>query len=156
MSISCRERRMAKPSHSGSGWFMKSPRLPQLAMKVQSKMTSYGVVPLVSLDGAAPGPVPRTDPSLATGEACRKDNVGQSNQKPKNGQSKESSNLNIVQFNLGGFGKKRQNLLISLTYTISILLFFRKPRKGKTPTLISPSTRLLIVNAINVKEPLLI
>ena len=46
----------------------KVTQTPQLAMKVQQKITRYGVVPVASLAGAAPGPVPRTDPPSATGQ----------------------------------------------------------------------------------------
>ena len=47
----------------------KVTQTPQLTMmKVQQTLFRYGVVPVASLAGAAPGPVPRTDPPSATGQ----------------------------------------------------------------------------------------
>ena len=75
-------------------------------MKVQTKMTRYGVGPVANLAGTAPGPVPRTDPPSATGNQSSI-NVGETNQKPKSGKAHKFSNLNILQFNIGGFSTKR-------------------------------------------------
>ena len=99
-------------------------------MKVQSKMTHYGVGPVESLAGTAPGPVPRTDPPSATGRS--KSKVVEPNQNSKPGQGKKTSSFNILQFNLGGFStKKRQNWLTILARMISTLLFYRKHNEEK-------------------------
>ena len=75
-------------------------------MKVQTKMTRYGVGPAANLAGTAPGPVPRTDPPSATGKQSS-ENVVNINQNPKPGHDKKFPSLNILQFNLGGFSTKK-------------------------------------------------
>ena len=131
-------------------------------MMKQQKITSYGVRPVESLAGMAPGPVPRMDPPPTTGQTKLNANivngkkkVGQNNQKSKqgNGQKFLHQSLNILQFNIDGFSNKKQNLPISLTKMISTLLFYRKPRKGNLQISISPTTLLPTVTARNVKEP---
>ena len=126
---------MTKPPHSGSGWLMKSPRLPPVAiMKVQSKITSYGVGPAASLAGTAPGPEPRTDPPPTTGQrrACSKKNVGHPNQKPSPGQPDRSQSLNIFQFNLDGLSEKKTELAHFLDKNNIHIAILQETRKGKS------------------------
>ena len=75
-------------------------------MKVQTKMTRYGVGPVANLAGTAPGPVPRTDPPSVTGKQSS-ENVVKINQNPKPGHDRKFPSLNVLQFNLGGFSKKK-------------------------------------------------
>ena len=100
-------------------------------MKVQTKMTSYGVGPVKPLAGTAPGPMPRTDPPSATGKQSSK-NVGETNQKPKSGQDQKFSNLNILQFNLGGFSKKKTEIEHFLDKHNIHVALFQETQKGKT------------------------
>ena len=99
-------------------------------MKVQRKMTSYGVGPVKPLAGTAPGPMPRTDPPSATGKQSSK-NVGETNQKPKSGQDQKFSNLNILQFNLGGFSKKKTEIEHFLDKHNIHVALFQETQKGK-------------------------
>ena len=99
-------------------------------MKVQTKMTSYGVGPVKPLAGTAPGPMPRTDPPSATGKQSSK-NVGETNQKPKSGQDQKFSNLNILQFNLGGFSKKKTEIEHFLDKHNIHVALFQETQKGK-------------------------
>ena len=121
---------MTKPPHSGSGWLKKSPRLPQLAiMTVQSKITRYGVGPVANLAGTAPGPGPRTDPPLATGQKSSKN--CKLNQKPNPGQDKEPPSFNILQFNLDGFEKKKTELAYFLDKHNVHIAILQETRKRK-------------------------
>ena len=99
-------------------------------MKVQQKLTRYGVVPVASLAGAAPGPVPRTDPPSTTGQeeqpAKHKETsktrangnpTGPQCQTPVSGgnegitkKKRKSGTLNILQFNASGIGTKKFEL----------------------------------------------
>ena len=100
-------------------------------MKVQSKITSYGVGPAASLAGTAPGPEPRTDPPQVTGR--RKSKVAEPNQKSKPGQGNKTSSLNIFQFNLGGFSKKKTELAHFLDkYNIHIAILQETIRGKET------------------------
>ena len=103
----------------------KVTQTPQLAMKVQQKITRYGVVPVASLAGAAPGPVPRTDPPSATGQreeqsakhskTCKTHAYGKPtdtpNQTPISDGTKKRKikpeTLNILQFNASGLRTKK-------------------------------------------------
>ena len=88
--------------------------------------------PVESLAGTAPGPVPRTDPPSATGQkACKENNVGQPNQKPKLGQGKKPSSLNILQFNLDGFSKKKTELAHFLDKHNIHIATLQETQKGK-------------------------
>ena len=129
-------------------------------MKVQTKMSRYGVGPVASLAGTAPGPVPRTDPPLATGQRqpCSKRNVGHPNQKPSPGQPDRSQSLNIFQFNLDGLSEKKTELAqwampTSLIKTIFKLQFYRKLEREKAlKTTISQTTQQPIVSVRIVKD----
>ena len=109
----------------------KVTQTPQLTMmKVQQTLFRYGVVPVASLAGAAPGPVPRTDPPSATGQEeqtakhkgtsktrANGNPTGQQCQTPvsdgKEGTSKERrkpETLNILQFNASGISTKKFEL----------------------------------------------
>ena len=99
-------------------------------MKVQQTLFRYGVVPVASLAGAAPGPVPRTDPTSTTGQeeqsakhkVTRKTRVngnptGPQCQTPVSGgnegktkKERKSGTLNILQFNASGIGTKKFEL----------------------------------------------
>ena len=100
-----------------------------IMMKVQQTLFRYGVVPVASLAGAAPGPVPRTDPPSSTGReeqpAKHKETsktrangnpTGPQCQTPvsggKEGNTKKGKpeTLNILQFNASGIGTKKFEL----------------------------------------------
>ena len=98
-------------------------------MKVQSKMTRYGVGPVASLAGTAPGPVPRTDPPSATGRS--KSKVGEPNQNSKPGQGKKTSSLNILQLNLGGFSTKKTELAHYLGKNDIHIAILQETQRGK-------------------------
>ena len=104
---------------------------PQSAMmKVQQTLFRYGVVPVASLAGAAPGPVPRTDPPSTTGQEeqpakhkgtsktrANGNPTGPQCQTPvsggKEGRSKrkrKQETLNILQYNACGIGPKKFEL----------------------------------------------
>ena len=104
---------------------------PQLTMmKVQQTLFRYGVVPVASLAGAAPGPVPRTDPPSTTGQeeqpAKHKETsktrangnpAGPQCQTPVSGgqegmtkENRRPQTLNILQFNAVGIGPKKFEL----------------------------------------------
>ena len=110
----------------------KATQTPQLAMKVQQKLTRYGVVPVASLAGAAPGPVPRTDPPSATGQREEQTArqsltykthadgkpIDSQNQTPISAGTKERKRkpdtLNILQFNASGIRTKKTELAYNL------------------------------------------
>ena len=100
-------------------------------MKIQAKISSYGVSPVESpLAGEAPGPLPRRDPPQATGRKSRRKRgarhplrdkaTGQKpavfhKNTPSSGLSKDNlqkqkdqfETLNIVQFNISGLSTKK-------------------------------------------------
>ena len=99
-------------------------------MKVQQTLFRYGVVPVASLAGAAPGPVPRTDPPSTTGQEeqpakhkgtsktrANGNPAGPQCQTPVSGGKegmlkgkRKPQTLNILQFNAGGIGPKKFEL----------------------------------------------
>ena len=104
----------------------KVTQTPQLAMKVQQKITRYGVGPVATLAGTAPGPEPRTDPPSTTGKrveqtarhgkTCKTHANGKptesQNQTPISGGTKtkkkrKANTLNILQFNASGIMPKK-------------------------------------------------
>ena len=124
-------------------------------MKIQAKISSYGVSPVESaLAGEAPGPLPRRDPPQATGRKSRRKRgvrhplrdkaTGQKpavfdKNNPSSGLSKDKSQnqkdnfetLNIVQFNISGLSTKKVELSHFLNkYDIHVALI-QETEKGK-------------------------
>ena len=101
-------------------------------MKVQQKITRYGVGPVATLAGTAPGPEPRTDPPSTTGqqekrsarhiETCKthangnqagpqcQSPISGNQEAPKKKKNKKSETLNILQFNASGIQQKKKTV----------------------------------------------
>ena len=108
-------------------------------MMKQQKITSYGVRPVESLAGMAPGPVPRMDPPSTTGQKTIENTC---NKKSKSGQMKQKSkfrnvkrpqhqSLNILQFNIDGISTKKTELANFLDKNDIHIALLQETQKGK-------------------------
>ena len=106
-------------------------------MMKQQKITSYGVRPVESLAGMAPGPVPRMDPPSATGQTNLKSNrkakVVSNNLKgkPRNYKLPKYQSLNILQFNLDGISTKKTELAYFLDKNDIHVALLQETQKGR-------------------------